>query len=373
MPLRTGIIGLGYRGRYLLHLLSLMPREYRVLAIAEPEPPEDLDLSSYRLYASDTRDYQRMLQEEALDLVVVASPWALHLEHATAAVQAGCHVALEIKGGLALEEYSHLSLILDMKGLRLFPLENTLFKREVMSLWQMCRAGVLGELVYLRGGYRHDLRSELLGEHSLLPAKRTCKWRLLYYLDGRQVDIYPTHGFAPLALFTGLGSADSIQSLHREYSRSLGLRSVADPAMSALLERKTLLGDIINTHIRTTRGILITLTHDTTLPRPRGFDWEVQGTKGIWNGDTRRIYIEGRSPHETWEDDAAYIDEYEHPYWQCWGREARIKDKHHEGMDFVMLRCLAASLSGEAVYPVGIADLALWTSITALPGRACQR
>ena len=42
-----------------------------------------------------TEDYQKLLSEVQLDGVVVASPHTLHYEHATAALEAGCHVMCE--------------------------------------------------------------------------------------------------------------------------------------------------------------------------------------------------------------------------------------------------------------------------------------
>ena len=85
---------------------------------------------------------------------------------------------------------------------------------------------------------------------------------------------------------------------------------------------------------------------------------------GIWNGDRRMIYVEGTSPDESWEPDDAYIDRYEHSYWKQWGREALEVDTHHRGMDYVMLKALEEDLRGGESYPAGIADLALWTSVT---------
>lgn len=87
-------------------------------------------------------------------------------------------------------------------------------------------------------------------------------------------------------------------------------------------------------------------------------------SKGIWRGEFRQIYIEGESPDETWEDDREYIERFEHVFWKRWGKEALKHDAHHWGMDYIMLRALAADMQGEAVYPATGEDLALWTSIT---------
>ncbi|MEX2234438.1 MAG: gfo/Idh/MocA family oxidoreductase, partial [Cyclobacteriaceae bacterium] len=62
-------------------------------------------------------------------------------------------------------------------------------------------------------------------------------------------------------------------------------------------------------------GKMITLNHDTHTPHPRE-SYRVQGTKGVYlrDGNSRKIYIEGRSPEEhQWEVADKYLEEYAHP------------------------------------------------------------
>lgn len=305
-----------------------------------------------------------MILRHRPDLVVIASPWKWHVEQAMYALEQGCHVALEIKGGLKTDEYCPLISLAEQKGLRIYPLENTVFMRENMAMLNLVQAGVLGDLVALRGGYRHDLRDMLIDEQGLPgnPHKPEGIWRSRFYLE-ENGDLYPTHGLAPLCLAAGVGRTDRIAELTSFASRACGLKElIARRGGDPLL--KIAMGDIVITQMRTAAGILITLTHDTTLPRPRSLDFELQGSKGIWRGEFRQIYIEGESPDETWEDDREYIERFEHVFWERWGKEALKHDAHHRGMDYIMLRALAADMQGEAVYPATGEDLALWTSIT---------
>ena len=229
---------------------------------------------------------------------------------------------------------------------------------------QLVQAGVLGQLVALRGGYRHDLRDMLVDEQGNLgnPNKPEGIWRSRFYLT-ENGDLYPTHGLAPLCLAAGVGRTDRIAELTSFSSRACGLNEfVAHRGGTSPLPVS--MGDIVITQMRTEAGVLITLTHDTTLPRPRSLDFELQGSKGIWRGEFRQIYVEGESPYETWEDDEKYIARYEHICWQKWGKEALIQDVHHQGMDYIMLRMLAADSRGEMTYPITAGDLALWTSVS---------
>lgn len=360
--IKTVLIGAGYRGQRLLRLMQGI-EAYNVTAVFDPAAVFHTD-GMLEVYTEGSEDYKRMIAVQHPELVVIASPWHFHVEQALYALEQGCHVAMEIKGGFCLGEYDPLIEVASRKGLRIYPLENAVFTRENMAMLQLVRAGVLGQLVALRGGYRHDLRDMLVDEQGNLgnPNKPEGIWRSRFYLT-ENGDLYPTHGLAPLCLAAGVGRTDRIAELTSFSSRACGLNEfVAHRGGTSPLPVS--MGDIVITQMRTEAGVLITLTHDTTLPRPRSLDFELQGSKGIWRGEFRQIYIEGESPYETWEDDEKYIARYEHICWQKWGKEALIQDVHHQGMDYIMLRMLAADFRGEMTYPITAGDLALWTSVS---------
>lgn len=360
--IKTVLIGAGYRGQRLLRLMQGI-EAYNVTAVFDPAAVFHTD-GMLEVYTEGPEDYKRMISVQHPELVVIASPWHFHVEQALYALEQGCHVAMEIKGGFCLGEYDPLIEVASRKGLRIYPLENAVFTRENMAMLQLVQAGVLGQLVALRGGYRHDLRDMLVDEQGNLgnPNKPEGIWRSRFYLT-ENGDLYPTHGLAPLCLAAGVGRTDRIAELTSFSSRACGLNEfVAHRGGTSPLPVS--MGDIVITQMRTEAGVLITLTHDTTLPRPRSLDFELQGSKGIWRGEFRQIYVEGESPYETWEDDEKYIARYEHICWQKWGKEALIQDVHHQGMDYIMLRMLAADFRGEMTYPITAGDLALWTSVS---------
>lgn len=360
--IKTVLIGAGYRGQRLLRLMQGI-EAYNVTAVFDPAAVFHTD-GMLEVYTEGPEDYKRMIAVQHPELVVIASPWHFHVEQALYALEQGCHVAMEIKGGFCLGEYDPLIEVASRKGLRIYPLENAVFTRENMAMLQLVQAGVLGQLVALRGGYRHDLRDMLVDEQGNLgnPNKPEGIWRSRFYLT-ENGDLYPTHGLAPLCLAAGVGRTDRIAELASFSSRACGLNEfVAHRGGTSPLPVS--MGDIVITQMRTEAGVLITLTHDTTLPRPRSLDFELQGSKGIWRGEFRQIYVEGESPYETWEDDEKYIARYEHICWQKWGKEALIQDVHHQGMDYIMLRMLAADFRGEMTYPITAGDLALWTSVS---------
>lgn len=360
--IKTTLIGAGYRGKQLLQFLQNSPF-FEVMAVADPYI-ENTDIPEIICYNNGEEDYLNMLDRHKPELVFITSPWQCHVHHAIQCVERQCHVALEIKGGLYLDEYQPLIDMAEQKSCRVFPLENTLFRRDILAICNMVDAGVFGEIIYMRGGYRHDLRSLLLDDAGNIGhrGKTESVWRSKFY-QSENGDLYPTHGLAPLCMIAGINRTDHFKSLTSLASKSAGLlQRIKDLGGNTNVEIK--MGDIVSTQIETEKGILISLIHDTTLPRPRSLDFEVQGTKGIWQGDNSRIYVEGVSPDETWESDLSYIERYESIYWQQWGRDALLQDAHHQGMDYIMLKALEADLQGKLVYPATLNDLALWTSVS---------
>lgn len=360
--IRTAFIGVGYRGTQLMRLAQQISF-FEIVAVADPGI-SSVDIPGVVCYNNGGEDYLNMLEQHKPELVFIASPWQYHVHHAMQCVERGCHVALEIKGGLYFGEYQPLITLSEQRSCHVYPLENTLFLREILAVYEMVAGGVLGEVVYMRGGYRHDLRALLLDDVGNIGnrGKTESIWRSKFYLYDNS-DIYPTHGLAPLCMIAGINRTDWVEHLTSFASMPAGmLQRIKE--LGGDTEVKITMGDVITTQLETENGVLISLVHDTTLPRPRSFDFEIQGTKGIWQGDCRRIYVEGVSPEETWEPDALYIERHEHRYWRQWGRDALAFDTHHQGMDYIMLKALEEAMKGISSYPATLQDLALWTSVT---------
>lgn len=370
-PVRIALIGMGYRGTYLLKLLQAMPQYAEVVGIADPLYNHS-KLGGIPIYNQGVDAYKHLIDREQPALVFIASPWQYHVEQAHYAMLRGCYTALEIKAGLTPlyneSEYQVLIELAERLGLKVYPLENTIFKREILAIGRMVEQGLFGKLLHMRGGYRHDLRDVLLTPEGNPHRGGEALWRYDYY-ERYNADIYPTHGFAPLALISGLGHRDKLKAVYSQGSACLGLNQRLNEHIEG---NKPILSDIITTHITTEQGLLINLIHDTTSPRPRSLDWEIQGTCAVWDGERRRIYLEGCSPKETWEDDLPYIQHYEHYYWTNWGEEACRIDSHHQGMDYIMLKAIFLDLLEDYPYPATLRDLALWCSITPLSAQSLR-
>lgn len=99
---RTAFIGVGYRGKQLFRLLQNIPF-FQVQAVADPGVKSS-EISGIPCYNQGEDACLDMLKEHHPELVFIASPWQYHVQHALLCVEHGCHVALEIKGGLYIDE-----------------------------------------------------------------------------------------------------------------------------------------------------------------------------------------------------------------------------------------------------------------------------
>ncbi|MCW5977559.1 MAG: Gfo/Idh/MocA family oxidoreductase [Bryobacteraceae bacterium] len=99
--IRTGMIGVGNRGYYLMESVLRQPNA-KVTAICDIKPDR---LDKAATTAADhkpftTTDYKKLLERDDVDAVYIATPCDLHVEMAIAALEAGKHVYCEKPVGI---------------------------------------------------------------------------------------------------------------------------------------------------------------------------------------------------------------------------------------------------------------------------------
>src|SRR5687768_12450739 len=104
------------------------------------------------------RDFERMVGEEALDLVFTATPWEWHAPVMLAAMRAGKHAATEVPMAVSLDECWELVETAEKTGRHCIMMENCNYDRPEMMILRMARRGLFGELLHAECGYLHDLR-----------------------------------------------------------------------------------------------------------------------------------------------------------------------------------------------------------------------
>lgn len=359
---RIGFVGVGARGRHLVNLLlglegvsipavcDIIPERVAwaqdaVSKAGQPKPTG---------YHRGPTDFERLCEQEELDLVINATPWKWHVPICVAAMKSGKHAAVEVPAAVTEEGCWQLVETAEQTKLHCVMLENCCYGRTEMMFLNMVRQGVLGEVVHAEAGYMHEYRRGWVG------------WRF-EETDGRNGNLYPTHGLGPVAQCMNIDRGDRFDYLVSMSTRSSGMNDYYRETLGPnhpKTKAKYTQGDVNVSMIRTVSGSTITLGYDTQLPRPYSRINLVQGTKGIAQGYPERISIEGQGNDHAWKPLDEYRDEYEHPLWQQLHSQA--EGKGHGGMDYLVLYRLIQAFRTGTPPDMDVYDAASWSVVSAL-------
>ena len=364
---RMGFVGVGHQGSS--HVRNFLRIDgVDIVAICDVTPTNlaqsqkvvtDAGRAAPKGYGDrGLRDFERMIGEEKLDLVFTATPWEWHAPVMLAAMRAGMHAATEVPMGVSLDECWELVETAERTRRHCILMENCCYDRPEMAILNMVRHGLFGELLHAECGYLHDLRQLKLSDFYY------DRWRVKHSIR-RNGDLYPTHGIGPVAQWLDINRGNQFDHLVSMATKSRGLNLWAEAklgATSAEARQRYALGDVVTTLIRTTNGQTIQITHDTDSPRPYSRNILLQGTKGLTRKyPEQRIYIEGRSPNDRWEDMQAYRAQYDHPLWK--GLDERAAGAGHGGMDYIEDYRLIQCLRHGAPMDFDVYDGAAWTAV----------
>ncbi len=372
--IRVGFIGMGARGPS--HLDSAMACDgVEVVAICDNHLPSakhgeamvaKAGRPPVKLYTNGELDYRRMLTEEKLDVVFIATPWHWHTPMAIDAMNAGTHACVEVPAAQTVDEAWQLVETSERTGKHCMMMENVNYGREELMVLNMCRLGIFGELLHGEAAYIHDLRDQMKEiEHG------TGSWRTLEYTR-RNGNLYPTHGLGPVAHYMNINRGDRFDYLSSMSSPSRARAIYAEkefPVDSARRKLKFVCGDINTTIVKTVLGKTVMIQWDEQLPRPYSRLNLIQGTKGAWAGFPDRLAVEGLTKDtEDWTQDASldtYRTKYDHPLWL---QLEKMSQQHggHGGMDFVMMWRIIYCLRNGLPLDQDVYDAASWSVISPL-------
>lgn len=366
------IIGLGQRGTLLLKDSILPQEDVNVVALCDlyedrceenAKAVEQTGRPRPQLF----RDYHDVMQVPEVDAVIVTSAWEAHIEIACAAMLAGKAVGFEVGGAYSIEDCWKLIRTYEQTGVPCAMLENTCYGRDELLVLNMVRQGLFGEVVHCAGGYRHDLREEVTR------GRENRHYRFRNYLS-RCGDNYPTHDLGPIANVLNINHGNRMLSLVSMASKSRGLHEFilkdkgpdCDAAQFHFEQ-----GDIVTTMIKCAHGETITLTLDTSLPRPYSRGFHVQGTRAMYEEDNRSIFMDNGEDckHDfdwspKWGCVEEYREAYDHPLWKKFLAEG--VQGGHDGMDWLEMRAFIDAVKEGRSAPVDVYDAVTWMSITAL-------
>ena len=368
---RIGFIGLGNRGPGAVERMKhIEGTDIKALCDLRPEKAnavkQKLEGTIHRpdVYTGKEDEWKKMCDRPDIDLVYIATPWALHTPMAVYAMNHGKHVCVEVPSAKTLEECWQLVETSERTKKHCIILENCCYDFFELLTLNMARQGLLGELVHGEGAYIHTLLNDNFSKD-----KYYDMWRLKENL--RNGNLYPTHGLGPVAQALSINRGDKMDYLVAMSGNDFQMAALANElaAKDAFYKpytNKKFRGNMNTTTIRTNKGRTIMLQHDVTSPNVYSRIHKISGTKGscLKYPEPGKIAF----GHEGWVSDEEYKNlesKYAAPIVTKVGEMAK-QVGGHGGMDFLMdwrtIDCLRNGLPVD----MDVYDAALWSAIAPL-------
>ena len=378
---RVGIVGLGARGKGPVSRLPVIPG-VEVTALCEIDEAK-LAAAKRKIVEAGCREpkgylgpeaYKALCEADDVDVVYSTTPWNLHTPIALYAMEHGKHVMTEVPAAMTVDECWAQVETAERTKRHCMQLENCCYNQTELLALNLCRKGLLGELVHGEAAYIHDLSKLVTAKPGSVEWWRA-DWNAIH--RGNQ---YPTHGLGPVCQYMNINRGDRMDYLVSLESDAIRTsRLIARNGQSRFAGRPYAMADMNMTLIRTALGKSILLAHDVTSARPYTRYNTIVGTKGILTDYPYRVMLnddivggDGNS-HEyfTAERAEAVRKEHMHPLWRDFG-EVGKRVGGHGGMDFIMdLRWCYCLLNGLPL-DMDVYDLATWCSMCELTERSVR-
>jgi predicted dehydrogenase len=383
---RIAFIGVGYRGTHHAKFLSEMAGT-EIVAVCDLYEENVKAVADHCLaagsgqrheqiatYHGGEQEWRKMLQEIQADAVVISTNWANHAPMAIEAMKAGAHAFVEVPMAITLEELWDIVDTSEQTRKHCMMMENVNYSRDELLFLNMCRQGVIGELLHGEAAYIHELRWQMEEQE-----KGTGSWRTHHYAH-RNGNLYPTHGLGPVAQYMNLARGeDTFGSIVSFSTPALGRTAYAkehyppDHKWNQLNYRG---GDLNTSIIKTHLGRTIMVQWDETSPRPYSRLNLIQGTKGTLAGFPTRVALEGGVPgltedHHRWvqgEQLEVLYEKYDHPLYKR--LSAAAAGSGHGGMDGLMLYRIIECLQQGLPLDQNVYEGCLWSAVSPLSERS---
>jgi predicted dehydrogenase len=254
-PVRVGIAGLGRSG-WDIHcrLLAQLPDKYRIVAVADHIEARRNE-AEQRFGCRAYEEFDALVADPEVDLVVVALPSYLHAGSAMRSLKAGKATITEKPMATSLADADAMLQVARETGKPLFIFQNKRYSPDFQAVKRVIDSGVLGRPVQIRIAY-----------HAF---KRRWDWQTLKEFGGGTLNNNGTH----------------------PVDQALTLLAGKTPDVRCERARILSLGDA-DDHVRITLAaedsptIEIEVTDAVAFPQPR---WHVVGTRGGLTGSATEL------------------------------------------------------------------------------------
>ncbi|GEO07530.1 Gfo/Idh/MocA family protein [Segetibacter aerophilus] len=368
---RVGFIGLGMRGpTHLTNMtklsgVSIMGLcDIREESVLKAQKMIDKSGQKPTHYFGDKDAWKKMCDRKDIDLIYIATPWALHVPQAVYAMEQGKHVAIEVPAARTLDECWQLVKTSEKTRKHCMMLENCCYDFFELMTLNMARQGFFGDVIHTEGAYIHyllDLNFKKDGYYDM--------WRLKENI-GRNGNLYPTHGLGPICQVMNINRGDkmdylvSMSSIDNMMAAEAKERAAKDEFYKPFVN-KPYRGNMNTTVIKTNKGRTIMVQHDVTSPNVYSRIHKISGSKGsALKYPTPRI----ASSHDKWltEQEFKSLEEKYQPAIVKKVGELAKQVGGHGGMDFLMDWRLIDCLRNGLPLDQDVYDAALWSSVAPL-------
>ena len=312
--------------------------------------------------------WKKMLEEVKPDIVFISTPWRLHAPMAVEVMKKGAHAFVEVPIAVTLEEMWSIVNTSELTQKHCMMMENVNYGREELLYLNMCRKGLIGDLLHAEAAYIHELRFQMEEQE-----RGTGSWRTYHYAK-RNGNLYPTHGLGPVAQYMNIARGEDTFNRIVSFSSPAAGRQLYAQKNYAPDHKWNKLdyqgGDINTSIIKTEVGRTIMVQWDETSPRPYSRHNLIQGTLGTLAGFQTRIALEAgiagaTKNHHTWaqgEQLEMLFEKYEHPLYTRLG-EISKRMGGHGGMDFMMLYRIIECLRKGEPLDQNVYEGCLWSAV----------
>jgi predicted dehydrogenase len=145
--LRVGLIGFGYWGPNYARVVNEL-EEMELTVVCDVSGKVLSSMASKLRGVATTRNYSVVLDDDAVDAVIVSTPTSTHYEIALAALNAGKHVLCEKPLAASVAECDELIAAAERAGKVLFVGHTFLFNPAVRAMQELVESGQIGRLLY---------------------------------------------------------------------------------------------------------------------------------------------------------------------------------------------------------------------------------
>lgn len=262
-PVRLGLVGLGRSG-WDIHARAVAARDDAVIvAAADPEPGRRAEASA-RFGCRTSRDPGKVIADDGVDLVVIASPSHLHHDQTLAALGQGKHVVVEKPFARSVTEVDEMIAAAAAAHRMLTCYQPCRFDADFRVVQRVVAAGHLGDLTLVRRA-RHGF-------------SRRTDWQTLRAFDGGSLSNTAPH---LLDQVLQLVPPDVELDLLADLRQTVGAGDAEDHAVMVLRPRGP--GPLLQ----------VEASSAVAIPQP---DWVVLGTAGALVGTTGALRLRRSDP-----------------------------------------------------------------------------